>query len=53
MDIEKLLLNKGIAAMLPPKEEVKKGRTIFFRRLIGILNYEIDIMFHLFIKRRR
>lgn len=43
-DLDKLLLNKGIAAMLPKREEEKvvekKFRSFFFR----VLNYEITLL---------
>lgn len=40
-DLEKLLLNKGIASMLPKKEEEDKSKRKFKNFLFRFLNYEI------------
>ena len=52
-DLDELLLNKGVAAMLPQKEEKKDTRRFEFARLITFLKYEFDIKFCLSVDKRR
>jgi hypothetical protein len=52
-EIDKLLLNKGVAAMLPPKEEKKKKHNFGFSKLFSFLKYDFEITFNFSVNKRR
>jgi hypothetical protein len=51
MDIDDLLLNKGVAVMFPVREEKKRKSIFDIKKMITFLKYELDINISIFMKR--
>ena len=52
-EMDKLLLNRGVAAMLPPKEEKKKNHNFEFSKLFSFFKYDFEIIFCFSVNKRR